>query len=133
MTAIKPLFTFDPEAFERILQDISKMGEIFADAMRKSGFGSLPTPTDFNWDEYLEAQRRLDEELFQTRQRQAHDLTRTAHIYGFRDSKVVWMTTPEQFAFINLDGFTCADIPPIGDNYDDALQWIRAESKGDHE
>lgn len=125
---------FNPEAFDRLKLDIERAAQVLADAMQKSGFYVGPKADGrFNWDEYFEEQRREQEELFKTRRRQAKVLTFRAKVYGFRDAMVVWMTGPEQFAFIYLDDLTCTDVPQIGDNFDDALHWIRAEARGDHD
>lgn len=71
---------------------------------------------------------QLAVEALDLRRYEAAKLTRAARVYGFRDAQVVWLIDHDQFAWINLDGLVCADIPQIGEDYDTALRWIRSEA-----
>ena len=128
---VKPLFEikFNEEALAELKRLGEHLSKAFESIRSQTPVLSFPDLLGSDWIEA--AEKRYEEELA-LRRDEAARLTRAARVYGYRDAKVVWMTEPDKFAFIHLDGLICADIPIIGEDYETALHWIRLEADGQH-
>lgn len=121
--------------------DLTRLGIAYQEAIQNmaEAFRSLPTMQQianaFYTPAITDKWKGITRQLLTLTQREARTLTRTAKIYGYRNARVIWVERMEQFVFLNFgpDDQTTEDIPRMGGNYQDALAWLRAEARGDHD